>query len=288
MRGLLERGESRPDWCRMAVDGGELLAAHALDSWCFDGPPGETPTVVTLLGHSDPAAATALLRDDLERCGATSLRVDLWLDGDAPAGLRRLREQQHGVLLAAGFTRRVDRVSLQWSGAPPSTAARTVTFEPVTDVPEEELVEIFAAVADGSVDQGMRTGRDDHGRHEEAVARLRAVRRRTYESAWFVVARDAAGGPVGYVQSAVVDGRAVLAEVGVVRPRRGRRLVDQLLAYGTAVLAAHGETHVRAHTDSANTAMRRAFARAGYAETGTRVVYRWVAGAEPSGTDAAP
>jgi hypothetical protein len=31
--GLLERNESRLQWCRMALsDGGELLAAHAMDS----------------------------------------------------------------------------------------------------------------------------------------------------------------------------------------------------------------------------------------------------------------
>ena len=278
VRGLLDRGESRLSWCRVAVRGDELLAAHALDAWSPDGPPARTPTFVSLLGHSDPQAATAILCNDLELFGAASVRANLSCETDAPEELRVLRGDQHHVLLAAGFAPLVDRVSLMWSGAPLPTVDPAVRFEPAAAVPEEELIEIFAAVADASADHGMRSGRVVHGRRAEATMRLRAARRRTHEHSWFVVARDASDAPVGYVQSASINGRAVLAEVGVIQAQRGRRFVDQLLTYGTTVLAAHGEARVRAHTDQANTAMRRAFARAGYSEVGSRVDYRWSLG----------
>ncbi|MGD0558299.1 MAG: GNAT family N-acetyltransferase [Streptosporangiaceae bacterium] len=210
--GLLERGESRPEWCRMALsDDGELLAAHAMDSWSIDRDPGETPTFVHLLGHVDEAAAVALLDHDLR------------------------------------------------------------AFD------EDDLVEVFAAVTDGSVDHSMIIGRAEHGRREEAAIRLGQARRRKHEDDWFVVGVDGAGVPVGYVQSALdVDDGGFLAEIGVVESQRGHRYVDELLAYGTGVLADRGETQIRSHTDAANHAMRAAFARGGYAETGSRRDFRRV------------
>jgi RimJ/RimL family protein N-acetyltransferase len=133
---------------------------------------------------------------------------------------------------------------------------------------------MFAAVGDGSVDHGIVTGRAEYGRREEAVIRLDRARRRTSEDDWFVVGVNGAGVPVGYVQSALVDNdRAILAEIGVVESQRGR-YVDELLAYGTGVLADRGETRIRAYTDAANRVMRAAFDRGGYAETGSRRDFR--------------
>src|SRR4051812_5327465 len=79
--GLLERGESRLQWCRMALsDDGELLAAHAMDSWSPDRDPGGTPTFVHLLGHVDEAAAVALLDHDLRASGAAMVGARLVSD----------------------------------------------------------------------------------------------------------------------------------------------------------------------------------------------------------------
>jgi RimJ/RimL family protein N-acetyltransferase len=74
----------------------------------------------------------------------------------------------------------------------------------------------------------------------------------------------------------MVDGdRAVLAEIGVVESQRGRRHVDDLLAYGTAVVVDAGITTLAADTDAGNRAMRAAFARAGYVEFASRRDLRW-------------
>lgn len=100
--GLLERGESRLQWCRMAVDDGELLAAHAMVSWSLDRDPGDTPTFVTLLGHVDEAAAVAVLNHDLRAYEAATVDARLVSDADAPAGLRTLREGQQRVLRRPG------------------------------------------------------------------------------------------------------------------------------------------------------------------------------------------
>lgn len=172
VRGLLERGDSRLSWCRVAMEGDQLLAAHALDSWTSDGPPAEVPTFVSLLGHTDPEAATALLSNDLQLLRANRVQANLSCETDAPHELRLLRQDQHHVLLASGFKLVVDRVSVQWSGARLPTLDPTWTFEPAAAVAEEDLIEMFAAVTDGSVDHGMRSGRADHGHREEASMRL--------------------------------------------------------------------------------------------------------------------
>lgn len=281
--GLLDRGESRLQWCRMALsDDGELLAAHAMDSWSLDRDPGDTPTFVLLLGHVDEAAGVALLHHDLGAFGTATVDARLVLEADSPAELRSLREEQQRVLEAAGFTVEVDRVRVHWtkpSGPcpvpPQPRGAGRLTFRPASMLTDGDLVEMFAAVSDGSADHAMITGRAEHGRRAEAAIRLGQVRRRKYEDDWFVVGVDGAGVPVGYVQSALdADDRGFLAEIGVVESQRGRRYVDELVAYGTGVLAGRGETRIRAFTDAANRAMRAAFARGAYAETGSRRDFR--------------
>jgi hypothetical protein len=77
-------------------DDGELLAAHAMDSWSLDRDPGDTPTFVLLLGHTDEAAAVALLSHDLRSSGAATVGARLVSDTDAPAELRTLREDSSG------------------------------------------------------------------------------------------------------------------------------------------------------------------------------------------------
>lgn len=276
--GVLERGQSRLSWCRMAISEGEqVLAAHVMDSWSPDAGPGKIPTFVQLLGHVDEAAATSLLVHDLAATGARDVQVRLSSDADAPAQLRAMREQQHQVLAAAGFDLTVERVRVHRHGdAPPlPRQPARLTFQPAATAATAEVVEIFAAVGDASLDHAMTTGRAEHGRDGEATRRLDRALRRTHDEDWLVLGLDEAGAPVGYVQAAIAEGGpAILAEVGVVQPRRGHGYVDDLLAHATATLAARGHPQVRAFTDTANHPMRAAFTRAGYSETGTRHDFR--------------
>ncbi len=276
--GLLERGESRPEWCRLAESpDGELLAAHALDSFSMESAPGPVPTFVTLLGHVDDDAAVALLRNDLDGFGVESVEARVTAYGDVSPSLAALRRAQVDVLTAAGFALLVDRVQLEWqSTSPVPRPSGALDFRPASTFPSQELVEIFAGVGDGSVDNGMVSGRSTLGREGEAERRLRYAEHRRHEDAWFVVGVDSSGEPVGFVQSALVDGdRPILAEIGVIERYRGRRYVDDLLAYGTGVLAVHGATSISSTTDVANRGMRGAFARAGYAEAGSRRDFGW-------------
>ena len=194
-------------------------------------------------------------------------------DADAPPELRAMRRQQHQVLAAVGFDLTVERVRAHWRGdvPPPPRDPRRLSFRPAAALAREEVIEVFAAVGDASLDHTMTTGRAQHGRGGEAAMRLDRALRRTHDEDGFVLGLNDAGAPVGYVQAAIADGGlAILAEVGVVQPQRGHGYVDDLLAHATAVLAQRGHQQIRAFTDTANQPMRAAFARAGYTQTGTR------------------
>lgn len=276
--GLLERGESRLPWCRMAwSDDGELLAAQVFDSWSPESDPGEVPTFVQLLGHSDEAAATGLLTHDLAAFGARSVRARVSLEADASPQLRALRETQCSVLEAAGFAFEVHRVRVSWpNGAAAPRPSGTLTFQPAATFPPGTLERMFAEVGDGSVDHSMRTVRAESGREQEAAQRLGHAWHRGHAEDWFVVGLDSSGTPVGFVQSAMVDAdRAILAEIGVVESQRGRRHVDEFLAYGTAVVLDAGVKTLMSTTDRENRAMRAAFARAGYVEFASQRDFRW-------------
>lgn len=284
--GLLERGESRPEWCRTAwSEDGEPLAAHVLDSWSPEGDPGEVPTFVQLLGHTDAAAAAGLLTHDLSAFGARSVGARVVIDADASPELRALRETQPRVLEAAGFEHEVDRVRLLWpDGAAVPRRSGALTFQPAASFPPGTLERIFAEVGDGSVDHGMRTVRAKSGREQEAAQRLRHAWHRDHAEDWFVVGLDPSGKPVGFVQSAMDSDRAILAEIGVVESQRGRRHVDELLAYGTAIVLDAGVQTLVSDTDQENRAMRAAFARVGYVEFASRRDFRWSAAASAQAT----
>ena len=102
----------------------------------------------------------------------------------------------------------------------------SLELRPAAEFGADILTELFAQVADGSNDHGMREGQLQLGRHQEAAQRLRHARHRQYPDSWFVVGEEPAGELVGYVQTATVTGEAILAEVGVAQAHRGHRYVD--------------------------------------------------------------
>lgn len=270
----LAEGGYRLPWCRVALDrAGKPLAAHAW--WA---PPGsDTPHLVDLFGATDLDAAVELLvraRADLDLDFA-----ECWLvvPGDGDTAVEQANPVDVPVLRAAGFRRIVDRVRLEWlpRDEVPEPPGR-LDFRPAGSFSRTELLEIFAAVGDGSLDHHMRTGRTRDGVAAEAGHRLDRTAAMPGPPHWFAIGVDASGTPVGYVRSAhVTGGRPVLAEIGVVPAMRGRRFVDDLLAHGTRLLAEAGATRITSDTDLANTPMRAAFGRAGYHEFARRHDYRW-------------
>jgi hypothetical protein len=270
----LRDGTARPAWCFWAeTDIGEIMAGV---SWWAE-PGTSDPILADLVGAADPAAAAALLRHSRECLGIADAEASVVLPHDAPESRRRAAQACDQALVAADFTISVERVRVEWldRDAVPASAGR-LTYLAARDQPEDLLVELFAAVSDDSLDDGMRRRRAQHGRDAEARKRLDSALNYKGEPDWFSVGLNSAGAPVGYVLPALVNGdRPVLAEIGVAAPHRGHRYVDDLLAYGTALLHQHGAERVRGDTDAGNLPMRAAFRRGRYREFASRTDYRW-------------
>jgi ribosomal protein S18 acetylase RimI-like enzyme len=267
----LREGATRPEWLWRAYDGDELAAAVVW--WSNDE---GRPEMVDLLGANDAATGAELLLRSRDALDATAGLSCVQVDEDV-ATLGEAMPVVADALTRSGFVPEVDRVRVEWKPTSPVPALPgRLAMRPAKALPDADLVELFAAVADGSLDHGMTGERAERGRTGEAEHRLQAARRYAGEPDWFTVAVDPDDGLVGYVVPAMIDGyRPVIAEIGVAAAYRGHGYSDDLLAHGTRVLADAGAPQIRGDTDLANTPMRAAFRRAGYVEFARRFDYSW-------------
>jgi RimJ/RimL family protein N-acetyltransferase len=262
----------RPEWCRLALDDdGNPVAALA---W-WARPETAVPMLVDLFGATNVDAAAELII--ASRTSLVLRSAECWLGVRGAADVRETYPIELPALQAAGFVPAVDRVRLRRpAGTVMPPLSGRLAFRPAAAFTDQELVDIFVAVGDGSLDHHMRVDRIRDGAEAEARHRLERTTAMSGPADWFVIGLEAAGTPVGYVRAAYVSGRApVLAEIGVVQSMRGRRYVDDLLAYGTQLLVDAGASRIGSATDLANIPMRKAFQRAGYAEFARRYDYEW-------------
>ncbi len=267
----LRTGSTRPEWLWRARDGDRLVAAVAW--WSGED---NRPEMVDLLGGADPAVVAELLSHSRAVVGAATGLCCIQVDADV-AALGDAMPVAAEALARSGFVPEVDRVRVEWRPTSPVPApSGRLTMQSAREIAEPDLLEVFAAVGDGSLDHGMVGERTQHGRTGEAERRMRAARGCAGEPDWFGVGVDSAGALVGYVVPALVDGdRPVIAEIGVAAPHRGHGYGADLLAHGTRVLADAGAPQIRADTDLANVPMRAVFRRAGYVEFARRFDYSW-------------
>lgn len=269
----LQVGTVRPEWVWTARDGSGRPCAR--QHWW--GPVGAAaPEVFVDVDRTDVDAAVMMLEHARDELAVVQAWAPVTLTGDAGDPWTR-EPDRVAVLERAGFRFEVDRVRVEWrAGAGPVPArADRLSFRPAADLGTDALVQLFAAVGDGSLDDSMRRDRQRLGREGEARKRLAFDLGYPGADGRLVVAADGAGAVVGYVLPALDRDFAAIAEIGVAEPYRGRGHVDDLLAYGTRHLAAAGARRIVADTDCANVPMRAAFARAGYREFARRWDWSW-------------
>jgi RimJ/RimL family protein N-acetyltransferase len=233
--------------------------------------------LVDVLSIADSDAAAALIEHTRGQLGLTDAKAMLTYPHDAGEVRARANQRRANALLQAGFTVAVDRVRIEWTGGELPADSGRLRYAPARDQSEDRLVELFAAIGDGSLDHDMQEKRERYGREEEARRRLQAALGYRGEYDWFAVGVNEAGELVGFVVSARVNGdRPILAEIGVSAAHRGHRYVDDLLARGTRILAGNGAERVRSDTNNGNWPMRAAFKRANYREFASRTDYSWL------------
>lgn len=268
----LREGTTRAEWLWRADDGDELVAAAV---WWSAGPDA-APEMVDVLGEADAAFVAELLERSRLAVGAETALCSVQIGGQV-ADLTDAKPALAEALRLAGFSLEVKRVRVEWTPNSPLPAApRQLTMRAATTMHKAELIELFEAVADRSLDHNMVAERERVGVRGEAELRLQTALDSDGRPDWFTIGVDRNGALIGYVVAALVNGdRPIIAELGVAAEYRGNRYGDALLAHATRLLARSGAAQIRADTDLDNRPMRAAFTRAGYTEFARRFDYTW-------------
>jgi RimJ/RimL family protein N-acetyltransferase len=274
----------RPEWTWIAQRGDRVVARAA---W-WGGPDDDHPHALDWFDLAPGAGAGAdvdrvalgarLLRQAHESgtvrtAEGTVAQFHLFFppDGhdrpDVQAGI----ELRVAAAEQAGMRPFVERLRLEWdrSAGVPASSGR-LRFGPVPDDPE--LLDLLERINVGTLDAHARHDLDRDG--PAAAARIQLDDMRwmpSPEGAWRT-ASTPGGELVGLVMPSRNYEVAVIGYIGVVPEHRGHGYVDDLLAEGTARLAAEGVDLIRADTDVGNAPMAAAFARAGYRVAGRRIV----------------
>ncbi|MGW6568082.1 GNAT family N-acetyltransferase [Streptomyces sp. NPDC054975] len=190
---------------------------------------------------------------------------------------RAALETLFGVLEASGARPLVERLRLEWRpGTPVPEPKGRLEFRPVRD--REDLVALMTPAMEGTLDahgqadlaSGMSAREAAELHYDEEFAHYTSPRE------WWQVAQlPESGEPVGFVVPARNNYHHTIAYIGVLPTHRGKGYIDDILAEGTRILAAHDVPRIRAATDVGNVPMAKSFARAGYVNFERQIDFVW-------------
>jgi ribosomal protein S18 acetylase RimI-like enzyme len=279
----LDSGRRRPEWMWMALRGGHLVARLA---W-WARKPGDPPLILDVLDLDDAAAEPGRLDVGVQLL-ETAMAHILQAGGRPPVCsrfippdwredlvARQVVEDRMAVLEQAGARLFVERLRLEWRPGTPIPAARgRLRFRPVID--REDLLAVMVPVLEGTLDA--------HSRHDLDRMSAAQVAAEQYDSEfagydsprdWWRIATLPDGEPVGFVIPARNSYNPIIAYIGVLPAQRGNGYINDLLAEGTRILAAHDVPRIRAATDLGNVPMARAFQSAGYVNFERQITMTW-------------
>ncbi len=279
----LDAGRRRPEWMWMALRGDHLVARLA---W-WARKPGDPPQILDVFDLDDVPAEpgrqdagvqlleTAMTQTLPEGGGLPDCSLFIPPDWRDDAAARQTVGDRMTVLERTGARLFVERLRLEWRpGTPIPAISGRLRFRPVGD--REDLLRLMVPVLEGTL--------DTHSRHD--LDRMSAVQVAAeqydgefegYDSPrdWWRVATLPDGEPVGFVIPARNSYNPIIAYIGVLPAHRGNGYIDELLAEGTRILAAHDVPRIRAATDLGNVPMARAFQRAGYVNFERQITMTW-------------
>ncbi|WP_095756711.1 GNAT family N-acetyltransferase [Streptomyces xinghaiensis] len=264
-RPVHEGGEYRPDWTRVALRGGRVVARAA---WW--GAPGDPEPVLLNwfdFAEGEDEAAAGLLR-------TSPLRTEYELM--LPTGWRELppvraaAERRLGAARAAGLRPLVERFRYTWTpgrGLPERPGRLRFRAEPDDAV----FLDALRRIAEGSLDAHTRNTAARHGAEAAAREELDFLHWCPSPREWWQLAHAPDGTLAGVHIPAHNPGGPCVGFIGVLPEHRGNGYAYELLAECTHKLAAEGADRIAAATDQGNFPMAAAFARAGYPITQERI-----------------
>lgn len=264
----IDGGRVRPEWCFALRD----RDGHGLAAVSYWAPRAGIAPV--LAWHFAPGADPRYGAEVLRRSAPTVGALRLLHDVRCPAGSRP-DIAVHDALSAGGFALEVERLELNWRVQTrlPRDPGR-LRYRPAHELGPAAMLDAMRRVAVGSLDHDTRTELAAGRAEQEALDRYEYVTTCGGEPHWFEFGY-LGDELVGFVAPAAEPAWAQIAYIGVVPEYRGHGYVDDLLARGTATLAAAGFEEVAASTDTGNVPMVAAFARAGYTDAGHIFRYYW-------------
>ncbi|MEU6758498.1 GNAT family N-acetyltransferase [Streptomyces sp. NPDC046685] len=271
---LLEARCTRPEWCLVAEDGGRLVGSVVL--WTLPGQ--EVPYAFVLF---EAAAGAERAGADLLEAAAAAARglgaQELEHVVDSPAQepqFQREPKRREELLSGSGFQviRDGRRFRLRVPGELPADDPR-LTFRSLTDLGRGPFVDLLEELLVDTADARLTDGVRVHGARGAAERLFEDMTELTYEPDWWEIGYDAAGAPAVISLPARNPSAHVIGFVGVAPAHRGNGYAASVVVRGTRILAAHGATEIRGDCDAANTAMAKAFGKAGYENFADRLEF---------------
>jgi RimJ/RimL family protein N-acetyltransferase len=173
----------------------------------------------------------------------------------------------------AGLTARLERLQYEWT---PRAGLRdlpgALAFRAEAD--DEVFAGLFRRVLAGTLDLTSRAQAEAMGPQAQARQDVKFYREHLLgDRSWWRIAWTPDGQMAGFGIPSRNTERPVVGYLGVLPEHRGRGYVDEILAEITRILAVEaGAAAIDADTDLGNLPMAAAFERAGYRNTGRRLV----------------
>jgi ribosomal protein S18 acetylase RimI-like enzyme len=271
----------RPEWTWIAQRGDRIVARAA---W-WGGPDEDHPYALDWfdLGTDDDRVTVGaeLLRQAHGKISTAEGRAPdyhLFLPPDwrdVPE-VRAAAQERIDAATEAGMQLFVERLRIEWrssAGVPVSPDPGRLRFDPVVEGDDGPLLELLERLNEGTLDAHARRDLDQHGVAQAARIQLDDLRWMPVPpDHWRVATLASDGSVVGVVMPSRNYEFWVIGYLGVVPEHRGHGYIDDLLAEGTALLAAQGAEVIKADTDTGNVPMAAAFTRAGYEVTARRIM----------------
>ncbi|MFG3053683.1 GNAT family N-acetyltransferase [Kitasatospora sp. NPDC048239] len=259
------RTRFRPDWKRVALRDGEVVARGA---W-WGGPDDAEPVNINWFDVAEGE----------EEAGAELLRSAPWnveLEINLPGGwreeghLRAAAEARFAAARAAGYEPLVERLLYHWTaeqGLPERPGRLRFSAEPDDAVFFDALRRIHSATLDAHALRAVEEGGLDQAAQEEIDFFHWCPSPRE----WWQLAHTPEGDLAGIHIPAHNPSGPVIGFIGVLPEHRGRGYAYDLLAECTHFLVEQGAESVNGATDRSNTPMAANFAKAGFPVTRERI-----------------
>ncbi|MER7485609.1 GNAT family N-acetyltransferase [Streptomyces sp. NPDC126497] len=252
------RTRFRPDWKRVALRDGEVVARGA---W-WGGPDDSEPVNINWFDVAEGE----------EEAGAELLRSAPWqveLEINLPGGwrdkpdLRSAAEARFAAARAAGYELLVERFLYRWTperGLPERPGRLRFSAEPDDTVFFDALRRIHSATLDAHALRAIEEGGLDQAAQEE----LDFFHWCPSPRAWWQIAHTPEGDLAGIHIPAHNPSGPTIGFIGVVPEQRGHGYAYDLLAECTHFLVEQGAEFVSGATDQGNFPMAANFAKAGF------------------------